>query len=74
VGEKRGLVRLVKQPDGGVAVDDVGRMPGRGAYLCRQAACWQEAVARLEYSLKTHIPAEARERLLAQGKVITAEE
>ncbi len=74
VGDKRGLIRLVRQPDGGVVVDDVGRMAGRGAYLCRQEACWQEAPAQLEYALKTRIPLEVRERLLAQGREIAAGE
>jgi uncharacterized protein len=40
---KRELVRLVRRPDGAVAVDARGRLPGRGAYVCRGAEC----VARL---------------------------
>ncbi|MFN2591292.1 MAG: YlxR family protein [Candidatus Dormibacteria bacterium] len=29
------LVRLVRGADGGVCLDILGRLPGRGAYLCR---------------------------------------
>jgi predicted RNA-binding protein YlxR (DUF448 family) len=43
VRAKRELVRLVRRPDGAVAVDARGRLPGRGAYVCRGADC----VARL---------------------------
>ena len=74
VGDKGRLVRLVKQPDGDVVVDEVGRLPGRGAYLCRRTACWQEAAVRLEYALKTRLSLETKERLLAYGKEITISE
>ena len=36
---KRGLLRVVRQPDGSVVYDPKGKMPGRGAYVCAQAAC-----------------------------------
>ena len=34
VGDKRQLVRLVRTPGGTVEIDDTGKRPGRGAYLC----------------------------------------
>jgi predicted RNA-binding protein YlxR (DUF448 family) len=45
-GEKRGLVRIVRTPQGGVEVDLTGKADGRGAYLCRRRQCWQEALRR----------------------------
>jgi predicted RNA-binding protein YlxR (DUF448 family) len=36
------LVRLVRNA-AGLAVDPTGRAPGRGAYLCRDPACWRAA-------------------------------
>ncbi|MGA2284744.1 MAG: YlxR family protein [Dehalococcoidia bacterium] len=45
-GAKRGLVRIVRTPEGGVEVDATGRAAGRGAYLCRRRQCWQEALKR----------------------------
>lgn len=42
--DKRTLVRIVRMAQGGVAVDERGKVPGRGAYLCHQATCWQSAL------------------------------
>ena len=39
VRPKRSMSRLVRRSDGSVAVDPTGKMPGRGTYLCDQAAC-----------------------------------
>lgn len=73
VGDKRGLIRLVKQSGGEVVVDEVGRLPGRGAYLCRREACWQEAASKLEYALKMRLSPEAKEKLLARGREVLAD-
>lgn len=54
---KRELVRIVRTPTGGVMVDEKGKMPGRGAYICRSVECWQKALSakndRLSSALKT---------------------
>jgi predicted RNA-binding protein YlxR (DUF448 family) len=39
VHPKRSMSRLVRRSDGSVAVDPTGKAPGRGTYLCDQAAC-----------------------------------
>ncbi|HET6314463.1 MAG TPA: YlxR family protein [Chloroflexia bacterium] len=56
-GPKRGLVRLVRLPDGHVEVDETGKKSGRGAYLCRTRSHWEKALQSraLEYALKTAI-------------------
>ena len=56
---KRDLIRIVRSPDGEVAIDATGRAPGRGAYLCRDASCWDAAARKraLEHALRTTIPA-----------------
>jgi predicted RNA-binding protein YlxR (DUF448 family) len=36
---KRSMTRVVRHADGTVAVDPSGKAPGRGTYLCDQAAC-----------------------------------
>jgi len=48
----------VRTPEGEVAVDPTGRRSGRGAYLCRDASCWDLAGRKkaLEHALKTSIP------------------
>jgi predicted RNA-binding protein YlxR (DUF448 family) len=54
-------VRLVRTPEGQVVVDPTGKRSGRGAYLCDQAACWRQALARgiLTRALKLDTIAEA---------------
>lgn len=39
VRPKRSLTRIVRDPDGGVAVDPTGRAAGRGTYICDDPAC-----------------------------------
>jgi predicted RNA-binding protein YlxR (DUF448 family) len=62
---KRRFVRLVRTPAGAVEVDLTGKRPGRGAYICHQASCWQTALkrGRVEASLKTKLTPEDRQRL-----------
>jgi predicted RNA-binding protein YlxR (DUF448 family) len=56
-GAKGTLVRLTRTPSG-VAVDPVGRAPGRGAYLHADPACLELARRRrsLDRALKAPIP------------------
>ncbi|GIW05300.1 MAG: hypothetical protein KatS3mg060_0105 [Dehalococcoidia bacterium] len=63
---KRALVRLVRDPAGGVYVDPTGKRNGRGAYLCPGRRCWDLALRRgaLEHALKTALTPADRERLL----------
>ncbi|MCS6949597.1 MAG: YlxR family protein [Armatimonadota bacterium] len=63
---KRGLMRVVRTPEGTVVVDPMGKMAGRGAYLCRNLSCVQAALKgkKLERSLKVALPAETAQVLL----------
>lgn len=63
---KRGLVRLVLTPEGRVAIDSKGKMPGRGAYLCPQKRCWEEGLKtkKLEYALRTRLSPDSLKDLL----------
>lgn len=58
---KRGLIRIVRTPDGIVEIDPSGRRSGRGAYLCPDSTCWQAALEqrKLERVLRCHIGADA---------------
>jgi uncharacterized protein len=51
---KRGLMRLVRDAEGRVALDPTGKRAGRGAYLCHDPACWEQALKRhgLERALR----------------------
>ena len=68
--EKSQLVRVVRTPDGVLAVDTRGNMPGRGAYLCKEAACLEKAVRSraLQRALECEIPQETMEALRRQMK------
>jgi predicted RNA-binding protein YlxR (DUF448 family) len=46
VKDKRELIRIVRSPEGKVGVDLTGKANGRGAYLCRQASCWQKSLEK----------------------------
>lgn len=63
---KRELVRVVRQPGGGVVADPTGKKPGRGAYVHQQPECWNLALkkGRLERSLKTKLSADDLRGLL----------
>ncbi len=41
---KRELIRIVRSPEGEVALDRTGKAPGRGAYLCPKEACLARAI------------------------------
>ena len=58
-------MRVVRTPAGAVEVDLTGKANGRGAYLCRNAACWDSALRRdrLSTALKVKVNAEARAKL-----------
>ena len=67
-GDQRTFVRLVRMPDGTVQVDEQGKAPGRGAYLCRTTACWERgAKGALASALRTSINQPNRDALLAYG-------
>ena len=40
--DKKELIRIVANKEGQVHVDPTGKAHGRGAYLCRQAACFDK--------------------------------
>ena len=62
---KSQLIRIVRNNEGGFAVDLTGKMNGRGAYICKKSECFRKAVGSkaLERSFKVSIPAEVYEQL-----------
>ena len=63
--DKKELVRVVKNKDGEVFLDKTKKANGRGAYLCRNLTCLQQAkkTKRLNRVLKTEVPAEIYDQL-----------
>ena len=66
---KKELIRVVRAPDGSVSMDLVGKKPGRGAYVCRNAACLQRAIKQrqlerqLEVQLTDEVAAQLQQEL-----------
>ena len=70
VKAKRGLIRLVRTPEGSVEIDSTGKKAGRGTYLCPARECWEAALKgnKLEHSLRTSLTQDNRKQLVEQGK------
>lgn len=65
VGDKLGLIRVVRTPDG-VFPDDTGKLPGRGAYLHANQVCWQRGLqGALANALRVELNESDRQRLMA---------
>lgn len=50
-------MRVVRTEEG-VRLDESGKMPGRGAYFCYNAECWEKGKKRLASSLKVSLSQE----------------
>ena len=73
-GDKRGLVRIVRTPDGRVVIDRTGKANGRGAYVHDSPECWQPALKRerLAHALKATISPADREALERHAEALGA--
>jgi len=76
VKDKQKLVRLVRAADGSIEVDTACNKAGRGAYLCRNEECWEAGCKgnRLEYSLRTSLNQDSRQRLLGRLREVIPED
>lgn len=63
VNSKFELIRIVRLEDG-VAIDLIGKLSGRGAYLHRKKSCWDAGLkGSLEKALKVKLSNEDRKIL-----------
>jgi predicted RNA-binding protein YlxR (DUF448 family) len=55
---KSELFRVVRSPEGEISLDKVGKASGRGAYICKNAACFRKArkSGRIATALECAIP------------------
>ena len=62
---KNTLIRVLRTPEGEVTLDLTGKMSGRGAYICKNAACFKKArkSKRIETSLDCRISEELYNRM-----------
>ncbi len=70
---KRELMRVVRSPEGEVALDPTGKANGRGAYICPDPACLEKALKnqRLGRALEANLPDEAIAALSARLAALT---
>jgi predicted RNA-binding protein YlxR (DUF448 family) len=68
VKDKRELIRVVRTPTGEIILDPTGKANGRGAYLCRNANCWDAGLqkGRLDRALKVTVSPEMLVKLQAE--------
>lgn len=62
---KKELIRIVKNKDGIITIDETGKQEGRGAYICNNIECLGKVVKskRLERTLEKEISQEVYENL-----------
>jgi len=70
---KRDLVRVVRTPAGDLRLDETGRLAGRGAYLCRDAACWRTALDKGGLQRALHAPLTGEIRAALEAGPMTNE-
>ena len=71
---KRELTRIAATPQGGVLMDPTGKLPGRGAYVCKDGACTHQGMkrGRLEYSLRTKLEDDEWTELVSSVKAMSS--
>ena len=64
--DKRQITRVVRTEVEGVVVDLSGKKNGRGAYLCHNRDCWQQAISRnsLDGALRTRLTNDEKQLIL----------
>jgi predicted RNA-binding protein YlxR (DUF448 family) len=72
---KQEMVRVVSH-EGRWSVDERGKSPGRGAYICKDVHCLDTALRerRFEKHLKQSLPPDEREELTRQLSAVIARE
>ena len=62
---KSELLRVLRTPEGEVVLDFTGKRSGRGAYICKSAACLKKArkTGRIARNLNCEIPEAVYDRL-----------
>ena len=65
---KNELIRVVRTPEGEIALDSTGRKNGRGVYICHNSKCFNKArkSGRIATHLECSIPDEIYEALEAE--------
>lgn len=72
---KKDLMRVVRSPEGEVALDFTGKMSDRGAYVCKRSACFQKArkAKRFQNNLEISISEEVLDALAQEIRLFEKE-
>ena len=54
--EKKQLIRIVRTPDGTVALDERGKVSGKGVYICKNEQCLNKAIKSKAFSRALEVP------------------
>ena len=65
---KKELMRIVKNKEGEISLDFVGKKPGRGAYVCKDIECLKKSKKskRLERVFESSVPDEVYDGLMEE--------
>ena len=65
---KADMIRVVRDPEGGISLDTRGKKSGRGAYICHNVKCLNKArkSKRIERALECEIPEEIYDAMEAE--------
>jgi len=72
VKAKQELVRLVRTLDNSIEIDNSGKKPGRGAYICRTPECWATGLKgnRLDHVLRVSLTDNNRKKLAEHRDIL----
>lgn len=65
---KKELIRVVRNAEGVLELDTTGKKPGRGAYICPNVECFNQAIKgkRIQKALDQDLPTELQESIKKQ--------
>ena len=65
VADKRSMTRVVRLHEQRIEIDPTGKLNGRGAYICDNPDCWNQAITQkfLDKALRMTLTAADRELL-----------
>lgn len=66
--EKSFLIRVVRDKDGNISIDPTGKSAGRGAYICKDAKCFEVAKKghKIEKAFECSVTPDLYDNLKAQ--------
>ncbi|NLB88740.1 MAG: YlxR family protein [Syntrophomonadaceae bacterium] len=65
---KKELIRIVRNSEGALELDTTGKKPGRGAYICPNVDCFNQAIKSksIQKALEKELPTELQEEIKKQ--------